>query len=40
MSETTIGISRKLRKELIEIKAHPRETYEEVIWRLIDERRT
>jgi len=35
MSETTIGISSKLKRELIKKKRSNRETYEDVIWRLL-----
>jgi hypothetical protein len=35
MSETTIGTSFKLKRELIKKKRSKRETYEDVIWRLL-----
>lgn len=35
MSETTIGTSMKLKKKLIKLKLHDKETYETVIRRLI-----
>jgi hypothetical protein len=35
MSETTIGVSSKLKRELIKKKRNNRETYEDVIWRLL-----
>lgn len=34
---TTISVSKELKEKLKELKIHPRETYEEVIWRLIRE---
>ena len=37
MSESSIGVSRKLKADLGRLKLHPRETYEEVIWRIIGE---
>jgi len=33
--KTTITISNKLWKHIIEVKKNPRETHEEVLWRLI-----
>ena len=36
MSETTIGTSHHLKKKLIEIKTHPDQNYEDVIWDLIN----
>ena len=35
MAETSIGISEETKTRLEELKIHPRETYEEVIIRLI-----
>ena len=35
MSETTIGVSKRLKAELIKRKKHDKESYEAVIWRLI-----
>jgi hypothetical protein len=35
MSETTIGLSSKLKKRLIKLKKHEKESYEDVIWRLV-----
>ena len=35
MTETTIGISCKLKRELIRRKKNKRETYEDVIWRFL-----
>jgi len=35
MSETSIGLSWKLKRELIRLKKHKKETYEDVIWRLV-----
>jgi predicted CopG family antitoxin len=35
MSETTIGVSNQLKRELIRRKQHIKESYEEVIWRII-----
>jgi len=35
MSETTIGLSSKLKKRLIRLKKHKKESYEDVIWRLV-----
>jgi len=32
----TIHVSDRLRDKLKELKVHPRETYEDVIWRLIE----
>lgn len=37
MEVTTIKLSKVLKQKLDEIKIHPRETYEEVIWRLLKE---
>ena len=33
---TTISISKELREELNKLKVHPRETYKDVVGRLID----
>jgi len=35
MSETTIGISKRLKKELIRRKKSIKESYEDVIWRFL-----
>lgn len=35
MSETTIGVSRKLKAELNGRKRHVRESYEDVLWRVL-----
>jgi predicted CopG family antitoxin len=35
MKKTTIKISYKIKQELEKIKIHPRETYEDVITRLV-----
>jgi len=35
MKKTTIKISEKIKRELDKIKVHPRETYEQVIIRLL-----
>jgi len=35
MAETTIGVSKKLKKELERRKLIPEETYESVIWRAL-----
>lgn len=35
MAETSIGISEETKSKLDKLKVHPRETYEEVILRLI-----
>jgi len=35
--KTTIAISEELKKELVKRKGHPRESYEEVIWKLVKE---
>jgi predicted CopG family antitoxin len=35
MQKTTIKISKKIKQELEKMKIHPRETYEDVIIRLI-----
>jgi len=37
--ETTIGVSKKLKKFLIINKLHKREPYEDIIWRLVKERK-
>ena len=37
MAETSIGISEETKAKLDKIKQHPRETYEDVIVRLIEE---
>jgi len=39
MSETTIGISKELKEELIKRKVSKRDTYEDVIWRLLKKKR-
>jgi hypothetical protein len=36
--ETSIGISNKLKMFLISKKENKRETYEDVIWRLLEEK--
>ncbi len=33
--KSTIAVSWKLKKELIKLKKHGKESYEEVIWRLL-----
>ena len=35
VNETVIGISKEIKKELDNIKIHPRETYDDIIKRLI-----
>ena len=35
---TTIQVSEKLKKKLEEMKIHPKESYEDVIWDLIEDR--
>jgi hypothetical protein len=35
MSETTIGVSKRLKQELIRHKHHKNESYEEVVWRIL-----
>jgi len=35
MSETTIGVSNKLKRELTKRKKHGRESYEDVLWRVL-----
>jgi len=35
MSETTIGVSLKLKRELNGRKKHARESYEDVLWRVL-----
>jgi predicted CopG family antitoxin len=35
MSETTIGLSRKIKMELFKLKEHKKESYEDVILRLL-----
>lgn len=35
MSETTIGVSRKLKQALNDLKRHARESYEDVLWRVL-----
>ena len=35
MSETTIGLSKRLKQELVRQKKHKNESYEEVIWRIL-----
>jgi hypothetical protein len=35
MSETTIGVSLKLKRELSARKRHGRESYEDVLWRVL-----
>jgi hypothetical protein len=35
MSETTIGISKKLKRTLNARKKHARESYEDVLWRIL-----
>lgn len=37
MEKTSIKVSKKLLDELKSIKVHPRETYEDVIWRVLEE---
>ena len=34
---TTISVSKELKEKLKKLKVHPREPYEDVIWRLIRE---
>jgi len=36
MAETTIGVSHRLKEALVARKVYPRETFEEVIWRLTE----
>lgn len=38
MAETSIGISEETKVKLEKLKIHPRETYEDVIIRLINEK--
>ena len=35
MSETTIGVSSKLKRALNARKKHARESYEDVLWRIL-----
>jgi len=35
MSETTIGVSWKMKRLLISKKKHKKESYEDVLWRLV-----
>jgi predicted CopG family antitoxin len=35
MSETTIGMSWKLKRQLIKMKKHEKESYEDVLWRIV-----
>jgi predicted CopG family antitoxin len=35
MSESSIGVSRKLKQELIKLKKHEKESYEDVLWRIL-----
>ena len=35
MSETTIGTSKRLKHRLSALKKHDRESYEDVLWRIL-----